>query len=70
MSQSSEHGTSSGDYATNKINKSHIYKHKHKLLLVEKRKERINHLEETLNSHLPYSDLGDTIISDKQQMKK
>ena len=37
---------------------------------MEKRKERIDHLEETPHSPLPYSDLGDTIISDKQQMKK
>ena len=31
---------------------------------MEKRKERINHLEETLNSHLPYSNLGDSMISE------
>lgn len=37
---------------------------------MEKRKERINHLEETPNSPLPYSDFEDSIISDKQQMKK
>lgn len=37
---------------------------------MEKRKERIDHLEETLNSHLPYSDFGDSMIGDKQQMKK
>ena len=37
---------------------------------MEKRKERINHLEETPNSLLPYSDFEDFIISDKQQMKK
>ena len=37
---------------------------------MEKRKERINHLEETPHSSLPYSDFGDSIISDKQQMKK
>lgn len=35
-----------------------------------KRKERINNLEETPHSHLPYSDFGDSMISDKQQMKK
>ena len=37
---------------------------------MEKRKERIDHLEETPHSRLPYSDFGDSIISDKQQMKK
>ena len=37
---------------------------------MEKRKERINHLEETPHSPLPYSDFEDSIISDKQQMKK
>ena len=37
---------------------------------MEKRKERINHLEETPHSHLPYSDYGDSMIGDKQQMKK
>ena len=37
---------------------------------MEKRKERIDHLEETPNSPLPYSDFEDSIISDKQQMKK
>ena len=37
---------------------------------MEKRKERIDHLEETPHSHLPFSDFGDSIISDKQQMKK
>lgn len=37
---------------------------------MEKRKERINHLEETPNSPLPYSDFEDSIINDKQQMKK
>ena len=37
---------------------------------MEKRKERIDHLEETPNSPLPYSDLGDSMIGDKQQMKK
>ena len=37
---------------------------------MEKRKERINHLEETPNSPLPYSNFEDSIISDKQQMKK
>jgi len=37
---------------------------------MEKRKERINHLEETPNSPLPYSDLGDSMIGDKQQTKK
>lgn len=37
---------------------------------MEKRKEKIDHLEETPHSHLPYSDFGDSIISDKQQMKK
>ena len=42
----------------------------HKLLLMEKRKERKNHLEETPNSPLPYSDYGDSMINDKQQMKK
>ena len=36
----------------------------HKLLLMEKRKERINHLEETPNSPLPYSDFGDSMISE------
>ena len=36
----------------------------------KKRKERIDHLEETPNSPLPYSDLGDFMIGDKQQMKK
>lgn len=36
----------------------------HKLLLMEKRKERIDNLEETLNSHLPYSDFGDSMISE------
>ena len=35
---------------------------------MEKRKERINHLEETPNSPLPYSDYEDSI--NKQQMKK
>ena len=35
-----------------------------------KRKERIDHLEETPHSHLPYSDFEDSMISDKQQMKK
>ena len=68
MSQSSELGTSSGGYDTNKINKSYIYKHK--LLLMEKRKERIDNLEETPYSHLPYSDFGDSMIDDKQQIKK
>ena len=38
--------------------------------LIEKRKEKIDHLEETPHSSLPYSDFGDSIISDKQQMKK
>ena len=37
---------------------------------MEKRKERIDNLEETPHSYLPYSDFGDSIISDKQQMKK
>ena len=37
---------------------------------MEKRKERINHLEETPNSPLPYSNFEASIISDKQQMKK
>ena len=37
---------------------------------MEKRKERIDNLEETPHSHLSYSDFGDSIISDKQQMKK
>ena len=36
----------------------------HKLLLMEKRKERIDHLEETPNSPLPYSDYGDSMISE------
>ena len=35
-----------------------------------KRKERIDHLEETPHSHLPYSDFEYSMISDKQQMKK
>lgn len=35
-----------------------------------KRKERIDHLEETPHSHLTYSDFEDSMISDKQQMKK
>ena len=42
----------------------------HKRLLMEKRKERTDNLEETPHSHLPYSDFGDSIINDKQQMKK
>ena len=33
-------------------------------ILMEKRKERIEHLEETLNSPLPYSDFGDSMISE------
>ena len=37
---------------------------------MEKRKKRIDNLEETPHSSLPYSDFGDSIISDKQQMKK
>ena len=37
---------------------------------MEKRKERIDHLEETPNSPLPYSDFGDSMIGDKQQTKK
>ena len=37
---------------------------------MEKTKERIDDLEETPHSRLPYSDFGDSIISDKQQMKK
>ena len=37
---------------------------------MEKRKERIDNLEETPNSPLPYSDFGDSMIGDKQQMKK
>ena len=37
---------------------------------MEKRKERIDNLEETPHSHLPYSDFGDSMIGDKQQMKK
>ena len=37
---------------------------------MEKRKERTDNLEETPNSPLPYSDFEDSIISDKQQMKK
>ena len=37
---------------------------------MEKRKERIDNLEETHHSHLPYSDFGDSMINDKQQMKK
>ena len=36
----------------------------HKLLLMEKRKERINHLEEISHSLLPYSDFGDSLISE------
>lgn len=37
---------------------------------MEKRKERIDNLEETPHSHLPYSDFGDSMIGNKQQMKK
>lgn len=40
---------------------------------MEKRKERIDNLKElkeTPHSHLPYSDFGDSMISDKQQMTK
>ena len=37
---------------------------------MEKRKERINPLEETPNSPLPYSDFENSMIGDKQQMKK
>ena len=37
---------------------------------MEKRKERTDHLEETPNSPLPYSDFGDSMIGDKQQMTK
>ena len=33
-------------------------------IIGEKRKERIDHLEETLNSPLPYSDFGDSLISE------
>lgn len=34
---------------------------------MEKRKERIDPLEETPHSPLPYSDFGDSMIGDKQR---
>ena len=36
----------------------------HKLLLMEKRKERIDNLEETPHSHLPFSDFGESMSSE------
>lgn len=62
MSLSLELGTSFGGYDTNKINNSHIYKTN--LLLMEKRKERIDHLEEKPHSPLPLFHLGDSMISE------
>ena len=66
MNRYSECGTSFGGYDTSKINKSHIYDINYYLW----KKERIDSLEETPHSHLPYSDFGGSMISDKQQMKK
>ena len=37
---------------------------------MEKKKRSIDNLEGTPHSRLSYSDFGDSIISDKQQMKK
>lgn len=34
---------------------------------MEKRKERIDHLKETLNSPLPYSDFGDSKTTNEEE---